>query len=200
MRSKLSAITARTPSSSVPLAAQSRDDPEPYSLPPSTISGTPSFSIVHRRVVNRHLLAVRQVQRPAAFGAGSQLVAQPNVGERAAHHHFVIAAPRAVGIEVPRLHAVRDQIFPGRAIHANRTGGRDVIGGDAVAQHRQHSRAADIGERRGSLGHVVEERRILDVGGLARPTRRDRPRAPSVPASAHRPGTLRRTPCDTSRS
>ena len=42
MRSKLSAITARTPSSSGPLAAQSRDEPVPYSLPASTISGTPS--------------------------------------------------------------------------------------------------------------------------------------------------------------
>ena len=42
MRSKDSTSTARTPSSSVPLAAQSRDEPEPYSLPPSTISGTPS--------------------------------------------------------------------------------------------------------------------------------------------------------------
>ena len=39
MRSNDSAITARTPSSRVPLAAQSRDDPEPYSLPPSTTSG-----------------------------------------------------------------------------------------------------------------------------------------------------------------
>ena len=42
MRSKLSAITARTPSSSGPFAAQSRDDPVPYSLPASTTSGTPS--------------------------------------------------------------------------------------------------------------------------------------------------------------
>ncbi len=41
IRSKLSAITTLTPSSSVPLAAQSRDDPEPYSLPAMTISGTP---------------------------------------------------------------------------------------------------------------------------------------------------------------
>ena len=39
MRSKDSVITARTPSSDVPLAAQSRDDPEPYSLPPNTTSG-----------------------------------------------------------------------------------------------------------------------------------------------------------------
>ena len=42
MRSKLSAITARTPSRFVPLAAQSRDEPVPYSLPARTMSGTPS--------------------------------------------------------------------------------------------------------------------------------------------------------------
>ena len=35
MRSKLSAITALTPSRLVPLAAQSRDEPVPYSLPPN---------------------------------------------------------------------------------------------------------------------------------------------------------------------
>ncbi len=42
MRSKLSASTARTPSNRGPLAAQSRDEPEPYSLPASTISGVPA--------------------------------------------------------------------------------------------------------------------------------------------------------------
>ena len=40
--SKLSAITARTPRSEVPFAAQSRDEPEPYSLPASTIRGVSS--------------------------------------------------------------------------------------------------------------------------------------------------------------
>ncbi|CNU29984.1 Uncharacterised protein [Mycobacterium tuberculosis] len=39
IRSNDSAITARTPSSNVPLAAQSRDEPDPYSLPPNTTSG-----------------------------------------------------------------------------------------------------------------------------------------------------------------
>ena len=42
MRSKLSAMTARTPSSFGPLAAQSREEPEPYSLPARMMSGTPS--------------------------------------------------------------------------------------------------------------------------------------------------------------
>ena len=40
MRSKLSTITARTPSRLVPFAAQSRDEPVPYSLPANTTSGT----------------------------------------------------------------------------------------------------------------------------------------------------------------
>src|ERR1700680_2661083 len=35
-------MTARTPSRFGPLAAQSRDEPDPYSLPARTISGTPS--------------------------------------------------------------------------------------------------------------------------------------------------------------
>ena len=42
MRSKDSAMTALTPSRAVPLAAQSREEPEPYSLPPRTTSGMPA--------------------------------------------------------------------------------------------------------------------------------------------------------------
>ena len=42
MRSKETAMTARTPSKLVPLAAQSREEPEPYSAPPRTTSGMPS--------------------------------------------------------------------------------------------------------------------------------------------------------------
>ena len=42
MRSYDSAMTALTPRSEVPLAAQSRDEPEPYSLPASTTSGVPA--------------------------------------------------------------------------------------------------------------------------------------------------------------
>ncbi len=40
MRSNDCATTARTPSSTVPLAAQSREEPVPYSLPANTTSGT----------------------------------------------------------------------------------------------------------------------------------------------------------------
>ena len=42
MRSKLLAMTALMPSSAVPLAAQSRLEPVPYSAPASTTRGVPS--------------------------------------------------------------------------------------------------------------------------------------------------------------
>ena len=42
IRSNDLAMTALTPSSSVPLAAQSREEPVPYSAPASTISGVPA--------------------------------------------------------------------------------------------------------------------------------------------------------------
>ena len=96
MRSKLSAITALTPSSSVPFAAQSRDEPVPYSLPAMTTSGVASCLVLHRRVVDRHLLAARHVQRVAAFDAVEHLVLDADVGEGAAHHHVVVAAARTV--------------------------------------------------------------------------------------------------------
>ena len=42
----------------MPLAAQSREEPEPYSLPASMTSGDALLLVAHRGVVDRHLLAV----------------------------------------------------------------------------------------------------------------------------------------------
>jgi hypothetical protein len=72
-----------------------------------------------------------------------QFVAQADVGESAADHDFVIAAARAVGVEVGGLDAVLLQIFSGGAVFLDRAGGRDVVGGNAVAQHRQHAGRAN---------------------------------------------------------
>ena len=56
MRSNDWVITARMPSRFEPLAAQSREEPVPYSLLANTTSGTPLGFVLHRRVVHRHLL------------------------------------------------------------------------------------------------------------------------------------------------
>ena len=100
IRSKLAASTARTPSRNAPLAAQSR-------LRAGAVFGAGEHHqrhalglVLHRRVVDRHHLAVGQVPRDAAFGAGGELVADADVGERAAGHHAVVAAAGAVAVEV----------------------------------------------------------------------------------------------------
>ena len=135
MRSKLSAMTALTPSSMVPLAAQSRELPVPYSLPARITSGVPSalyFMAASKIDIG---FAARDVQRHAALGARQQQIAQPDVREGAAHHHLVVAAARSVGIEIGGAHALRHQIFGGGARLGDIAGGRDVIGGHRIAEH-----------------------------------------------------------------
>jgi hypothetical protein len=72
MRSYDSAMTTFTPSSAVPLAAQSRDEPEPYSLPESTTSGTPAsryFSDASKTVVTSPSPIRSRVYPPSVPGA-----------------------------------------------------------------------------------------------------------------------------------
>ena len=101
IRSKLSTSTARTPSSLVPLAAQSREDPMPYSLPAEDDQWD---ALGLRRPSAASKIDVwspsGSFEGDPALGARGQLVAQADVGERAAHHDLVVAAPRAVGVEV----------------------------------------------------------------------------------------------------
>src|SRR5260363_50460 len=111
MRSKLRAMTALTPNNCVPLAAQSRDEPVPYSS--REYQGRYAFlEIAHRGIINEHLFAARLVNRDAAFDARAlrfrrnHQIFNPDVGKGAAHHHLMIAAPRAIAIEIGFLNPV----------------------------------------------------------------------------------------------
>jgi hypothetical protein len=75
---------------------------------------------------------------------GRHLVPQADVGEGAAHHHFVVAAARAVRIEVLPLHAMRDEPLACRAGPRDVARRRDVIGRDRVAEHGERLRAGDL--------------------------------------------------------
>ena len=81
----------------------------------------------------------------------------------------MIAAARTVAVEVRRLDAMIGEVFSGRAVGLDGTGGRNMIGGYRVAQHRKHPRAVNIRNRRGSLPHAVEVRRLADVGRIRLP-------------------------------
>jgi hypothetical protein len=90
MRSKLSAITALTPSRLVPFAAQSRTSR--CRIPcRRTRPGGALGLILHRGVVDRHLLAGRHVAGEAALDALDHLVLDADIGEGAAHHDFMVA-------------------------------------------------------------------------------------------------------------
>ena len=99
-----------------------------------------------------------------AVGALQHEVLDADVGEGAAHHDFMIAAPRAVLIEVGRTHLMLRQIFPGGGCQLDRAGRRDVVGGDLVAEHRQNTRIDDIDDRFRLFLHAFEIGRVLNVG------------------------------------
>src|ERR1019366_6300702 len=115
--------------------------------------------VLFGRVEDRHFRAIGQVAGESTFGV-YHFIAQADVGERAAHHDFVIAATGSLRIEIRRLHAVGDQVFTSRAIFLNRACGRDVVGGNAVAEHGQHARALDVLDGGRLELHVIEVWRL----------------------------------------
>src|SRR5690606_4640855 len=129
--------------------------------------------VLHGRVVDRHLAAVVRAgaveQGVAAFLAAQHQVLDADVGEGAAHHDVVVAAARAVAVEVGRLHAARLQEAPRRRILLDVAGRRDVVGGDRIAEQAEHARAVYVVDRTDFHGHAVEVGRVLDVRGVLVP-------------------------------
>ena len=111
MRSYDSAMTALTPSSACPWPPSRATSPSRTPCRDRTTSGIRRLVVLGGLEDRGDLAAVLVKSRvTAALGAGRQLVAQPDVGERAADHHLVVAAARAVGVEVPLLDAVLGEV------------------------------------------------------------------------------------------
>ena len=108
MRSKLSAITARTPEQHGALGGPVARGAGAVFLAGDDDQRSVIGFVAHGGVIDAHLLAAGQIQRDAPFGAGQQQITQPDVGEGAAHHDLVVAATRAVLIEIGRLHTLLD--------------------------------------------------------------------------------------------
>ena len=165
MRSKDSAITARTPSRLVPLAAQSRERAGPVLLAAQHHQRNALRRIVLRGVVDERLrtAVLGEVAGVAAGDVVQQLVAQPDVGERAADHHLVVAAPRPEGVVVLAVDAVLVEVLRRRGARLDAARGGDVVGGHRVAQQRKHPRAGDVADRFGLGRHPVEVRGLAHV-------------------------------------
>ena len=105
--------------------------------------------------------------RPPAL-ALHERVAQARVRERATDEHLVVAAPRAVLVEVHRLHAERLEVLARGAIRRERPRRRDVVRRDRVADHHEDARVRDVRDVF-LRAHVLEERRLLHVRRLRVP-------------------------------
>ena len=75
----------------------------------------------------------------------------------------MIAAARAVRVEICGFDGMLLQIFAGWAVLLNGAGRRDVVGGHAVAKYGQHTRILDVAYRAGLCGHLIEIRCAANV-------------------------------------
>ena len=192
-------MTARMPSSCGPLAAQSRERAGAVFLAGQDDQRHLLVLILHRGVEDRHRRAVGQMAGDAAFGAGGELVLQADVGEGAADHDLVVAAPRAVGVEVRRLRRrARSGTCPaGLCVLIEPAG--EMWSVVMLSPSRASTRAPLMScDRRRPWLHVLEVRRMLDVGGVRIPGEQIARRHRHAAASGRRPGRPRRSPCGTS--
>src|SRR5699024_3329789 len=127
--------------------------------------------VVHRGVVDRRLRTVllREVAGEATLDSVEELVLQADVRERSADHDFVVAAARAVGVEVLALHTVLDEVLAGRGVGLEGTCRRDVVSGHRVAELREHAGALDVLDGVGLEPHAVEEGGLAHVGRVLVP-------------------------------
>ena len=146
------------------MAAQSRDEPAPYSRPARTMSGVPSarYRSAASKIVSCSPVGWCAVKPPSTPGASR--FRKRMFANCSPMHDPVVAAPRAVGVEVALHDSAIAQMAPGGGVERDVAGGRDVIGGHRIAAVHQHPSVLDIGDL-GRLGrHAGEERRLLDVG------------------------------------
>ncbi len=118
----------------MPFAAQSRLLPEPYSLPARMTSGTPAvlYSVAASKIDISVPAGRRRVTPPST--PGTMQVLEPGRSRTCPHHHVVVAAAGAELVEVGRGDAPGDHVLPGRTVFLDRTGRRDVVRRDAVAE------------------------------------------------------------------
>ena len=154
----------------MPLAAQSRLLPVPYSAPGQDDQRHAFARGTSRPRRRSPSVRRREVPGPAALGTGRQLVANADVGERAAMHDSVVAASRTVAVEVAGVDAVFDQVPARWAVLGDRTRpakcGR-LSPNRPAGTRRGHAAIGWIGC--GSARQVDQERRLLDVSAVVIP-------------------------------
>ena len=123
--------------------------------------------IFDRRIVDAHHLARGLVLGHAALGAGNHQILDANIGESAAGHDAVVAAPRPVTVEVFKRNAVVEQVFSCRRAFLDGSRRGDVIRRHAIAKDAQGAGSFDLADlpRRGAWGSVTAKNFPNALGG-----------------------------------
>ena len=105
----------------------------------------------------------------------------------------MVAAARAVGVEVLALHAVLGRYRPAGVSALMEPAGRDVVGGDRVAELGQHAGTGDVRDRRRLAPPCPRSTGACARRSSSGPTRRCCRSGWAARASARRPRTRRRS-------
>ena len=137
-----------------------------------TTSGVLALLIFHGRVVNATVFSPSGLKFVyAAFLAGQHQVLDAHVGKRAARHHAVVAAARAVAVEILRTsRRSRCRYFPAGDVFLMAPAGEmwSVV---TLSPKMPSARAPLISRNAAGLQReILEERRFLDVSATLRPT------------------------------
>ena len=123
----------------------------------------PLLLIAHGRVIDREHFTIRKMPCIAPFLLRHHFVAQTGIGKGATHHDFMIAAPRAVGIEIADGNALLLQIPPRRAFGTDGAGWRDMVGRDGITEERENTHLFRQFFRLTGSG-TLEKRWFFDIG------------------------------------
>ena len=143
-------------------------------VPRENNGGDAVLGVVHRRLVDGRPFLVGILNRESAFNARQHEVFDAFVGECPASHHAIVAAPCAVRIEVSPLNAVIDEVLSRGTFRGDCPGGRDMVGGDGIAENAEDARPFDVGYCLRLRLKVLKEWRFLHVCTLL-PPRVERP-------------------------
>lgn len=123
-----------------------------------------SLDVALRGVVDGELLASGLMDGDRALFA-DQLVQQADVGEGTAGHDLVVTTARTVRVEVLALDSALSEEARSGGILGDVSGGRNVIGSDEISEIEQARGALDLSHGSVRLGHALEVRGRVNVGG-----------------------------------
>lgn len=94
------------------------------------------------------------------------LVDNPGVGESASGHDQVVSSSTAITVVILLLYAFFVEISSGGRVFGNGSSWGNVVGGDEVSERGQTVSALDVFDFLQLGLDILEERRVLNVGGV----------------------------------